>query len=275
MALMLANWGIEAQKWHLSIKHLQKITYWRSFRAILSGISFAVNTPNRTGEYLGRILYVDEGNRLKAVSITILNSWSQLLITLLTGCSGLFIFQLYLGKATIEEHGLSIFWMRSLQWVLIVITVLFMLLYFRLGLLVSLLERIPLINKYSRYFNVLQGFRRKELWNMLALSFLRYTVFLAQYLLIFSVFKVDMSWWEGCLATSVMFLLLAIVPTIALAELGLRGEISLQVFGLLTTNKLGIIAATGAIWFINLLIPAIAGSVLLIGLRIFRKNNIK
>src|SRR5215203_3970587 len=83
--LMIINWGIEAFKWKISVQRIQQVIYFTAFKAILSGTSFSVTTPNRVGEYLGRVLYTNEGNRLKAISLTIAGSMSQLLVTLFMG----------------------------------------------------------------------------------------------------------------------------------------------------------------------------------------------
>ena len=80
--LMFVNWSLEALKWKLSVQHVQPVSFARAVKAILSGVSFSVTTPNRTGEYLGRVLYMNEGNRLKAISLTILGSLSQLIVTI-------------------------------------------------------------------------------------------------------------------------------------------------------------------------------------------------
>src|SRR5262245_35141194 len=69
--LMIVNWGVESIKWKLAIQRIQKVSFFTSFKAILSGTSFSVTTPNRVGEYLGRVLYMEEGNRLKAIALTI------------------------------------------------------------------------------------------------------------------------------------------------------------------------------------------------------------
>jgi hypothetical protein len=69
-----------------------------------------------------------------------------------------------------------------------------------------------------------------------------------------------------------MFLMLAMVPTIALAELGVRGKVSLFVFGLFSSNSLEILVATAVIWFINIIFPAVAGSFMLLGVKIFKKT---
>jgi hypothetical protein len=69
-----------------------------------------------------------------------------------------------------------------------------------------------------------------------------------------------------------MFFALAIVPTIALAELGVRGKISIYLFGAFSTNTLGIVLTATAIWLINLVVPALAGSLFLLGIKFFRKK---
>ena len=38
------------------------------------------------------------------------------------------------------------------------------------------------------------------------------------------------------------------IPTIALAELGIRGKLSLELFGLVTTQQLSILAVSAGIW---------------------------
>ena len=54
--LMFVNWGLEAKKWQLLVKSIQKISFLRAFRAIFSGQAFALNTVNGVGEYVGRIV---------------------------------------------------------------------------------------------------------------------------------------------------------------------------------------------------------------------------
>ena len=93
MLLMVVNWSLEAIKWKISVKDIQQVSFLKALRAVLSGVSFSVSTPNRVGEYLGRVLYMDDGNRLKTISITIVGSISQLIITLLMGAIGLIVFK--------------------------------------------------------------------------------------------------------------------------------------------------------------------------------------
>ena len=63
--LVFANWGLEARKWQVILKKLERISFFTAFKAVLSGLTLSLNTPNRIGEYGGRILYVKDGNRIK------------------------------------------------------------------------------------------------------------------------------------------------------------------------------------------------------------------
>jgi uncharacterized membrane protein YbhN (UPF0104 family) len=57
--LMIVNWSVEAFKWKISVAKIQPISFFKAFKAVLSGISFSVSTPNRVGEYLGRVLLLE------------------------------------------------------------------------------------------------------------------------------------------------------------------------------------------------------------------------
>jgi hypothetical protein len=270
IVLMLVNWGIEARKWQLLMRVLELITFWRSFKAILSGVALAMNTPNRIGEYGGRILYVSEGKRLSAVSLTIAGSFSQLIVTLVAGNAGLF----FLSDEIIrfyETESLTI-WMKLLWGVMLAITSLCILIYFRMSWLIHGIEKLPGLSRFRRYIAVIKEMNVTILLRVLSLSIVRFMVFVIQYRLLLHVMHVEVGWWQGFWAISVLFLLLAIWPTIALLELGLRWEYSLILFKLFSQNTVGIYAAATGIWLINLVIPAIAGSLFLLGVRIFKEK---
>ena len=72
---------------------------------------------------------------------------------------------------------------------------------------------------------------------------------------------------------SIVFLAMAIIPTITLVEVGLRGEISLRLMSLFTTNSLGVGLTSVSAWFINLILPAVMGSVLILGIKVFKRRN--
>ncbi|MDP4263266.1 MAG: lysylphosphatidylglycerol synthase transmembrane domain-containing protein [Bacteroidota bacterium] len=269
--LMILNWGIESFKWKLAVQKIQGVSFFTSFKAILSGTSFSATTPNRVGEYLGRVLYMNEGNRLKAISLTIVGSMSQLIITLLMGWTGLLLLQ----KQVENSHLLSGIWLRviiyGVSFVLLILTVF----YFRLSWIIKWIDRLPGVRKYAWLVQGLEDFNATLMLQLLSLSALRFLVFIIQYYLLFRLFNVDISWWQGLWAVSVSFLVMAVIPTIALfTDLGLRGQVSLKLIGLFSRNDLGIGLTSISIWFINLIIPALAGSILILGIKkIFKSSN--
>ena len=269
--LVFANWGIEARKWQLLMKGVERISYFVAFKAVLSGLTLSLNTPNRIGEYGGRILYVQEGNRIKAISLSIAGSMSQLIVTLMMGCTGLL---LLINQQPSGDFilGLSFFWVKILLLLSAGAALLLLFIYFRLSWLIKIIEKIPPFVKYARYISVLEDFHAKVLLRLLSLSFVRFTVFVIQYILLLQALNIQITWVQGFWIISILFLVLAIVPSFAIADLGIRGKFSVELLGLYSTNAVGIIGATFGIWFINLFIPAIAGSILILGTKIFKER---
>lgn len=268
--LVFVNWGIEAKKWMVLVSTLTRIGFLRSFKAILAGLAFAVNTPNRIGEYGGRVLYLPEGTRMPAVSLTLIGSYSQLLVTLLMGTTGLWLLYLGIpGISTRADFVVSAIWIRLLCVLLSTITCLLLFMYLRISWLVRWIEKIPGIEKWSRPLQVIDHLPVRILLRVFGWSVLRYVIFVIQYILLLQIFRVTPDIWSAWWLVSILFLVLAIIPTIAMAEIGIRGKLALELFGWVSTNQLGIISAAISIWLINLIIPAIIGSLLIIRIKIF------
>lgn len=271
IALSLVNWGIEARKWQVLVAPVQEIGLFRAFKAVLSGLALSLFVPNRVGEYVGRILYMDEGNRLRSIALTLVGSVSQLIVTMVAGIGGLIYLRTHVLNGQQQLAGLSIFWFDGLLYAIIVGTILLIMVYYKLSYITTLVEKIPFVSKYSFFIQKVETFHWKELTRVLSLSFTRFAVFTAQYLLLLQVFQVETGIVEGAWMICVLFLVLAIVPTFPIAELGVRGQASLQLFGLLSTNTVGIIATAAGIWGINLILPSLAGSLFILGIKLFKK----
>ena len=267
--LMGANWSVEAAKWKIMVAVIRPVTFGQAFRAVLSGLSLSVSMPNRMGEYAGRALYLPEGSRLKAVPVSIAGSSSQLLITLIGGVMGIGILKSYLLHAALLSSTAYqvIFWATILA--VLVLTVF----YFSIGSISRLLKRRFYSSRYAFLFQPLQVFNASLLLRLLSLSGIRYIIFSLQYVLLFSFFEVHVAPVLIWSATSVLFLMMALIPTIALAELGLRGKLSLQLMGLFTHNSLGVVLASATAWAINLMMPALAGSILILTLKVFKRKH--
>lgn len=275
LLLMCLNWSAEARKWQLLIRPVQKVNLFTGFKAVLSGLSFSLFIPNGAGEYLGRMLYLGEGNRLRSVAVSFVGSLSQLLITLVIGVLGLHYLLARVPSFGTQTIGLSRFWLKALLYAVYIFIIFFLLLYFKISMFAKWFEKIPFVHKHRVFISSLEQFDNPLLLHILLLSSARYLVFIAQYVMMFYLCNVQLPVLWAVSSVSVLFLLLAIVPTIPIAELGVRGEISIKVFGLLTMNTLGVVSVAGFIWLINIIIPSLIGSLFVLSLRIFKKKEVK
>ena len=268
--LMLVNWGLEARKWQLALRHLQQLSFWTAFKATFTGSTMASFTPNRTGEYVGRILYIEEGKRLQAVSLTLICSMAQLQVTLYAGLAGLWFFKRSSGS--LAEGDSAVMWMNMLFYAVLTAAVVLTLFYFRLAWLIKIIHRWTGNAKIMRYVAVLEDCNATILLRVLSLSVGRYLVFLVQYYLLFLIFEVDVNWWQTLQSVSVLFLVLAILPSFTfLTDLGIRWKAGIEIVQLYSSNTVGIFATAFTIWLVNLIIPALIGSLLILGIRVFRK----
>jgi hypothetical protein len=270
LLLMCANWGIEALKWKVLMQRIEPVSFFRAYRAILSGLSFAMFIPNGVGDYIGRTLYMHEGNRLRSVPLNLIGSISQLIVTLITGAVGL----LYMKDTILHIEGLSAYWVSGLLYAIITALVFFLLIFFMISWFTEWFEKIPFIQRHRIFVQSLEHFSIQQLTQILILSILRYAVFIIQYIIVFQLFNVNIPIVQAAFAVSVLFLLLAVVPAVPnIAELGVRGEASRQLFGLLSTNTAGIVFSAAFIWIVNLIIPALAGTIFIMSIKIFNRNN--
>ncbi len=270
--LMLINWSIEARKWQLLVQHVQQFSFIKALKSVLSGCSITMLTPNRIGEYGGRVLFLNEEHRIKGISLTIVGSISQLLVTMVMGCFGLLFLRFFSQNNSNALNVLPHFWGDVLIYLSVACTFLLFLFYIRLGWLVRLMEKIPAFSKVVRHITVLDEFAAKQLVQILSLSLLRYAVFVLQYVLLLQVMDVGIEIGLSFWLITVFYLVMAVAPTIGFLELPIRAKASMELMQLYSTNTLGIQTAALGIWYINLVIPALVGSLLILGLKIVKEK---
>ena len=270
---MFFNWGFEARKWQLAIRNLQHISFLQSFKAICTGTTMASFTPNRTGEYVGRILYIEDGKRIQGIALTIVCSMAQLQVTLYTGIIALWSMRGMLVHLFTVNNTYFLFG-RLLVYLLIAGTVLLTLFYFRVGWFITRLHRWKSARRFIKYIEVVEKCNATILLRILSLSVCRYLVFIIQYYLVFRAFSVEINLGQCLQTISILFLLLAVVPSFTfLTDLGIRWKAGIEIVSLYSTNAIGIFAAAFTIWVINLIVPALIGSLLILGIRIFKSKE--
>lgn len=250
--LIYINWSLESLKWKFLLRNIQPITFTISLKAILIGISVSIFTPNRIGEFGGRILLLHKKNRASAVYSTVVGNLSQLLATVIFGSFSLLIF---LAKEILPLGQYSI----GISIILLLIISILTIFFISIDRFSSYLLSIKAFRFIEKYKSAISNYSKLDLLKTFIISSIRYFVILIQYVLLLNFFDVSITTYNAMLSISSIYLILAIVPTIALSEIGVRGSIAIYILSFFSQNIAGILAATLLIWFLNLVIPAIFG----------------
>ena len=266
--LMFVNWSIDAIKWQFLVSKLEKVSFWLALKAVFLGITVSIFTPNRVGEFGGRVFCLQYADRIKAVLVTIFGNITQLVSTVIFGTLAFLYFSsqyTYL-IFTKSDYGIYILSLLSI----VVVSVLLYLL-FNVSKLSGLFTAWKFLEKYKSYAPVFSLFSSSDISKVLFLSMLRYGVYSFQFFLLIRFVNIDISLLQSLTMSSLTFLSMSIIPTIALTEIGVRGSLAIYFFGLLSENSIGIMTASFALWIINLVVPAILGVFFVYQLKFFRK----
>jgi uncharacterized membrane protein YbhN (UPF0104 family) len=264
--LMVINWGLEALKWKLMMRRLETIPILSSLKAIFSGLTISFFTPNRIGEYAGRVFHLKIADRVKATVITIVENFSQLLVTMMVGSLSLVIY-LY---QYIEVNSYLRF---ALAFMLVLFVFLILLTFFFLPEIDSLILEIKLFRRGRKYLEVLAAYTKSELLSVFLLALLRYFAFTFQFYLLMLIFGISAPYLSSILLINMIFYVMTLVPTFALTELGVRGAVSTYFLSKITYDSLAILNVTISLWVINLVIPAVIGILFIFQLRFEKRTT--
>lgn len=274
--LMPINWAFEVAKWLPSMQKVEPIGWLRATAAVLAGAAVSMFTPNRIGEYGGRILLVSTQNRPYAIITTLLGSWAQWLV-LLSG--GLLAF---LTWAYLEPSRFSLW-----QWLTIAATATFFLsalliMYRNVQRAVAWLSRWAWLRKYLQPLAVqLADYQPNSqwLWRILLMAAARYVVYFSQYLLMLSFWGLPLSALQMSVAVGLIYFIQTGVPLPPSTGLLARGNIALFVFALLLPpDYIGttqILSATFSLWLLNVFLPAVFGGGVLIYCLFWQKEQLQ
>ncbi|TGD82453.1 lysylphosphatidylglycerol synthase transmembrane domain-containing protein [Hymenobacter wooponensis] len=267
LALMPANWGLEAWKWWRLARHLEPVSFRRSFRAVLVGLTLGFVTPNRVGDYAGRIIEL-KSRRLDALGAVFLGRYCQLVVTVLAGTIGLLYFVLRFYLHSYPATGLGLV-------VAVVLTNLAVMLpLYRSRLLVAAVMAVRPLRRFRRFLAVMPTYPAWDLTAVLLISGLRYAVFCAQFGLLLVAYGAHAPFVPGAAAIAGTLLLKSLVPSLnALADVGVRELSATHLFGLLGEPVLPVLSASISLWVINIALPSAVGLGFVLRLKVFRKRG--
>lgn len=255
--LMFVNWSLEAIKWQKLVEKVEHTTFFQAFKNVLVGMIFGMFTPNRIGEIGGRSLYMKPNNRFKGIMAASVGSYAQMTVTVVLGLMGFGAIFFFFGA-----FGLDINSLKIVGIVLSVLAFVMLLGFFRLDVFTKVLRFFKIKQKFIDKINVLDSYNRQMLIQVLLLSVSRYAIFVFQYYLLLKLFGVEIDFFIAIAGILSVFLLMNLLPNVVIADLGIRGSVSIFVLGQFAENLQGILSASILLWMINILIPMLVGQIL-------------
>ncbi len=260
IALMFCNWLLEAKKWQLLIAPLENISLATSIQSIFAGISIGIFTPNRIGEFAGRVFFLKSADKLTASIKSLVGSILQLFITIVVG---LLAIGLYYRNYASLLVGEIIDAQKKVLFISVIVLIL---------ILAVILMKVPYFTFLRKYLKELFSVKKKILVSVLFLSLFRYVVFTIQYFLILLVVGIDINFSIAWILIAITFFISTAIPTFVITEIIVRSAIAVYVFSILSPGQSALIASASILlWFINIALPAFIGSLLLGNFHFFKK----
>ena len=303
--LVAVNWSLEAAKWQTLLRHLVPQSIGTALYSVLRGVALALFTPNRIGEYGGRLWDLPADARWEGLLALLVSNMLQLSVNLLFGLIG---FSLY---CYWQQFGGTIlpYMSAAAAILLLLMGCLFLSVRWRQRV-VAVLRRVsqwlypqdtisshilaihdrpdpttdinlPLLWHRltdKRYWqtqikmawdklrqslrHIIQTYTSAQLRRVWLLCAVRYGVYVAQYVLLLLALGAHASAAQIVMGVLAAYLCQTLLPTVAILELGIKGNIALYFLSAFVPQG-SILAATLLLWCFNLALPALAGAIIL------------
>ena len=248
LILLPVNLFLESCKWKLLVSKTEIISARTAFKAVLAGFSTGFITPNRTGEFAGRVLYLEKSNRSAGVFYAVLNSLTQNLVLAFAGLPSALYFFLFINQDNPLNYGYYL--------VFVTITAIsLVILYF----LIPFFARMKFWKRVITFSDEIRAFRFHDLFRTLIISLFRYLVFCTQFYAMLLFFGIDIEPWQALIAIPANYLFVTFTPSLAFSEAAIRTSYAVIFIGAFSTQLAGIAFAGATLWLINFGVPVLLG----------------
>lgn len=250
--LLPVNWFLETAKWKRLIAASEKITWKEAWSAVLAGLAIGAATPNRVGEFAGRIFQLKATPLRDGIVFTLVSSFMQVLVTVAFGFLGLLM-------TDPDKYFHST---KAFAWTVAVTGAACM--------AIAFLKTAR--GKIAEYFSALRKIDSATQRDVFLLSALRYAVYTVQFMLMLKICGVEASASSLLWAIAVNYLVVTIIPSVIFSEMIVRGTVATGVIGGLCGNPGAAALAAVLLWMINVALPAATGLFFVKNITFFRRK---
>jgi hypothetical protein len=248
------------------MSHIEPISFYRAIESVFCGLTLAIFTPNRLGEYGGRVFFLSPKRRIVGIVAMSVGSIGQLVLTNVFGAIAACFF---VYRFIPIDQVLFI----AVVFLAVFFCLFFLIFYFNIRWLNGILLSIKFTRKYKKFYSILGRYRKRELFKIITYCFARYLVFSSQYFILFTWLIPGLHYADIIMMTCLLFLVQSALPSLDLFDVGIRSVTAVELFKHVTDQHVAVIACTASIWLINIIIPAILGTYFVFKLNFF--GNLK
>lgn len=257
VALMPLNWFLETKKWVALLQPLSAVPMGRALRVVLIGLAGSLFTPNRIGEYGGRLLLLPKAQRHQALYATLLGAFSQWLVLIGLGAwawTGV-LWSGWLAASPAlrwSATGIALFGTAAL-----------LALYSQSKALLRWVARRPRWQRWTQGVadTPFERYTPASMLQALSYAGVRSLTYSLQYVGLLLFFGYDVPFLLMLLGVLLVYGIQTGLPLPPSTGLLARGNVALLIFGWLqpTAMPLSILAATFGLWLLNVVLPALLG----------------
>ncbi len=260
--LVPINWGLEAAKWH-TVQSAEN-SFLTNFKTVIAGLSAGLMVPRFIADYVVRLKLAKVASSSHVVHELAINKIIQAGVTNVFGVLG------FLGIWLAVEPDFS--WVLSVMSLVTVGVIL--LLFINLNSVLGWLGRLSFILRIFPELPQVSAAPKPILYRVVGWAALRFIVFSLQFALILYWFGAEIPATTMLSAIAITFFIKSNLPALNfLSDLGVREFSAMLAFSLLSVDESLVIVASLALWFINLLVPALIGSLALSSAVLTAKAN--
>ena len=264
--LMFVNWFLEAAKWKRLMLKIESISFYRAIESVFCGLTLAIFTPNRLGEYGGRVFFLSPKRRIVGVVAMAVGNIGQLVLTNIFGAIAL---SLFIYRFIDLDYRLFF----AIQILAVAFCLFFIVFYFNIQWLNGILLSFKFTRKYKKFYSILGRYRKGELFRILMFCLARYLVFSSQYFILFIWLVPGLHYADIVMMICILFFVQSTLPSLDLFDVGIRSVTASYFFSYITKQDVAVIACTASIWLINIIIPAILGTYFVFKLNFFGNSK--
>ncbi|GEM_PF-2588399 len=257
VALWTLNIGLESLRWQTLLNSFTKANFIDALKMVITGFTTGSITPLKAGEPGGKIILLEKEERASGILVSVWGSYLNSAVLFLMA-STVLPFALSAGLINLP-FAIDLSWYSYIIIAAGSLGFNYVILYYFFKQIKKQVRNTRWALK-PRLFN---SFRPKNFLILLLYTILRVVVYNFQLYIWFIFFNVSDLGVDLLLLSPLYFAAITLIPAMFLFDLGIRGSVGIFIFSVISDNTGAILSAIFFLWFLNVAIPVLWGSLLL------------